>query len=369
MPLLLSIRCLVLLPLVLAADMGEPLRPDRTEATVGADGRLLRREEETGAEVTSKPWLDLLDHNTGKSIGEIHPDWKDKMMTNTALGDNAEAKNIQGLSKQKQAVEETLYTTEDASEEVKALKQLTETEEQKYVGDPSKSIENQVTAPEVMGAPGPPGPPGIVITATMGLPGAQGPQGLRGPPGSKGLPGPPGASAIGPKGYHGGVGPPGPPGPPGVPGPEGNPGPDGPLGQAAPETQSWNKLLSFYSDVVHNMEETVGKNNREINKDLGVMNQQVALFQARHRGIKEGTDSLQSYMNRAHADMTSAMRREESLDHRVKSMASRQPPRQDLNTVKHLLPLMQAQHGVRNDHHGSYAEVSQHAGLQVDETP
>ncbi|CAL1146249.1 unnamed protein product [Cladocopium goreaui] len=241
--------------------------------------------------------------------------------------------------------EDVLYSPDQVSAAIQAIKDLTQTAGEEHVGfipkDNLSSIiaQNKSIKPVV-------GPPGALVSSIYGEPGPMGARGPTGPAGPTGPQGPPGAAARGPPGELGPDGPHGPTGPHGNPGQRGIPGPEGPVGDPPAETKVWNNILDYYKEVLKNMSSTNGRRARAVNKDLSLMNQQAALFQARHNGIRSGAMGLHAYLLRSFSRVASSLSQAARLDESVSEMASHPTSRQGLRDAERLLPVVQAQHNV-----------------------
>ena len=116
--------------------------------------------------------------------------------------------------------EDVLYSPDQVSAAIQAIKDLTQTAGEEHVGfipkDNLSSIiaQNKSIKPVV-------GPPGALVSSIYGEPGPMGARGPTGPAGPTGPQGPPGAAARGPPGELGPDGPHGPTGPHGNPGQRG----------------------------------------------------------------------------------------------------------------------------------------------------
>mgnify|MGYP002803551435 CR=1 FL=1 len=241
--------------------------------------------------------------------------------------------------------EEILYSRDQKSASIQAIKDMTQTAGKEFVGIlPKVNLSTLLKSQNLIKTV--PGPPGALITSLFGEPGPIGPRGATGPIGPAGPEGPAGAAAIGPPGELGPDGPHGPLGPHGNPGPRGVAGPEGPVGGPPEETQVWNHILDYYKEVLKNMSATNGRRARAVNKDLSLMNQQAALFQARHNGIRGGAMHIHAYLLRSYARVASSLSQATRLDESVSEMVSHPTPRQGLRDAERLLPVVQAQHNM-----------------------
>ena len=116
--------------------------------------------------------------------------------------------------------EEILYSRDQKSASIQAIKDMTQTGGKEFVGIlPKVNLSALLKSQNLIKTV--PGPPGALITSLFGEPGPIGPRGATGPIGPAGPEGPAGAAAIGPPGELGPDGPHGPLGPHGNPGPRG----------------------------------------------------------------------------------------------------------------------------------------------------
>eukprot|EP00930_Biecheleria_cincta_P047113 TRINITY_DN3259_c0_g1_i2.p1 TRINITY_DN3259_c0_g1~~TRINITY_DN3259_c0_g1_i2.p1 ORF type:complete len:356 (+),score=59.47 TRINITY_DN3259_c0_g1_i2:180-1247(+) len=195
---------------------------------------------------------------------------------------------------------------------------------------------------EVVQLQGEKGEDGMLVTAIYGPPGPPGPEGpagMIGPPGPKGLPG---AAVVGPRGVTGPPGPQGPQGERGDVGPEGPSGPLGPPGPQPKETGQWKRLLDFYTKEYNKMEDASTKKISTFNKDVGVMNQQVALFKVRHTAVKTGMESLHKYMIKSYSQIEQSTANVKKVNEIATKLNRSSTPKEDLNTANNLVGVMVA---------------------------
>ncbi|CAK9025134.1 unnamed protein product [Durusdinium trenchii] len=239
-----------------------------------------------------------------------------------------------------------LYSKDDSSENTQAIKDLTQTVDDDFVGVLPNPKEELEAARQRLNIKPVPGPPGSIVTGLFGKPGPMGPRGARGPAGPQGPTGPPGAAARGPPGEVGPDGPHGPAGPHGNPGPRGVAGPDGPVGGPPPEAHVWNQIMDYYRGALDHMQIINGRRLRVVNNDLALMNGQAALFQARHNGIRNGALGLHAYLLRSYNRVAASLSQATRLDRDISEIAAQPTSTQGLHDAKRLLPVVQAQHTV-----------------------
>mmetsp|Transcript_7730 Transcript_7730/g.13725 ORF Transcript_7730/g.13725 Transcript_7730/m.13725 type:complete len:385 (+) Transcript_7730:87-1241(+) len=189
-------------------------------------------------------------------------------------------------------------------------------------------------------SPGPQGPPGAILTSNFGPPGPQGPPGRIGIPGPTGETGPRGADAIGYPGERGGQGVTGPRGAPGPPGVMGPPGPRGPAGDYAPSTGVWQKVMGYYETTLTEMGNKMHRKFQGLHRNVGVMNEQVAVFKARHRVLKDGAHHLHGYIMKSFDQVAASLHDAESVDGVANKLAKSRTPMTDVNDAQKLLGVM-----------------------------
>lgn len=189
------------------------------------------------------------------------------------------------------------------------------------------------------GAPGPRGMPGVIIVGQHGPPGPSGKTGAVGPLGSPGPPGRPGSSVIGLVGARGRRGPKGAQGPPGKQGPRGPDGPPGLPGDQPRLAEHWEQLLDDYEARLASMERAGGHDAQAVSTDLGLIYQQVALYQARSGALKNGTMDLKEFMQRNNDEIMSSLRIASKVNDVATQMGS-ETSMEDLHEAERLMPVM-----------------------------
>lgn len=128
-------------------------------------------------------------------------------------------------TKHPELAEEVLYSTDAVSDTVQAIKDLTQTASEEYVGYIPRSKQNfSSIVLQNKSIKTVPGEKGALISSLFGKAGRMGDRGARGPAGPQGPEGPAGAAAIGRPGEVGPDGPYGPAGPHGSTGERGDGG-------------------------------------------------------------------------------------------------------------------------------------------------
>ncbi|CAJ1382368.1 unnamed protein product [Effrenium voratum] len=248
-----------------------------------------------------------------------------------------------GTTTHRAIANEIFYSPNETSDaNIQAIMDMTITGGDEHEGWPWESEEAKLREAAKHLTTSAPGAAGVIISSLFGEPGDTGVRGDVGPRGFAGPPGPPGPAGRGPSGGEGPKGPHGPRGPHGPAGLQGFPGPEGPVGDAPVEVYTWKKILATYDNVLENMETTVGRKNRAVNKDLGLMHQQAALFHARHSGIRNGAMRLHGYLLNSFSKVAASLSQAARLDRTVETM-SKPTPRQALKDAEMLLPVVQAQ--------------------------
>eukprot|EP00440_Ansanella_granifera_P018938 gb/GFBE01020581.1/.p1 GENE.gb/GFBE01020581.1/~~gb/GFBE01020581.1/.p1 ORF type:complete len:537 (+),score=80.47 gb/GFBE01020581.1/:1-1611(+) len=198
------------------------------------------------------------------------------------------------------------------------------------------SVRHHMASPP--GPRGAPGSPGVVIAGMFGPPGPRGEQGPTGSPGPMGAKGSPGASIVGlqgPRGDKGAKGPKGPSGPPGVSGGRGG---IGPMGDPPKEAPAWSKVLNYYKTTMESMEQRGTSHLHDLNGKLGVMHQQVALFDARVQAVTNGSAQLHRTMLDHYNRMAHSASAARQVSGFVDQLQSKETPKEDLHFAQRLFP-------------------------------
>ncbi|CAK9057815.1 Collagen alpha-1(XVII) chain (180 kDa bullous pemphigoid antigen 2) (Bullous pemphigoid antigen 2) [Cleaved into: 120 kDa linear IgA disease antigen homolog] [Durusdinium trenchii] len=184
---------------------------------------------------------------------------------------------------------------------------------------------------------GPAGRPGLVVAGMYGPAGPEGMRGATGPAGPVGPTGPAGASVIGKPGSQGMPGPAGKMGKTGKTGAQGHAGVQGSPGRPPEDFYKWSKLLAYYTQVVSKMQEAAGKHVRGFNREVSMLQQQSAIYQARSFALNNGSVDLHRYMVENYKRMVKSASSAEEVDQYLARM-SMATPMDALHEAQRLYP-------------------------------
>lgn len=196
---------------------------------------------------------------------------------------------------------------------------------------------------KVVSIEGEKGEGGMLVSASFGPPGPQGAVGHVGLPGPAGPKGLPGAAVVGPRGEMGPPGPQGPQGERGGIGPDGPTGPRGPPGPQPSETAQWTRLLDFYQSEFSKMENDSSWKISAYNSDVGVMNQQMALFRVRHTAVNSGVHALHKYIEKSFSQIADSTNTVQKIDNIATKINTSGTSTEDLRTAQMMSGVYQAE--------------------------
>jgi len=218
---------------------------------------------------------------------------------------------------------------------------------------------------------GPAGRPALIVAGMYGPGGAVGPQGPEGPAGPQGPAGPAGASVVGPAGRQGTPGQRGKMGKTGKVGAKGHAGSPGEPGKPCEDFHKWSQLLDYYTKVVTKMEAAAGTYVRGVNREVSMLQQQSAIYQARTYALSNGSMDLHNYMVANYKRMVKSASSAKEVDEYLSRM-SMVTPLDALHDAQRLYPaflgtqrvalVMEAAQNKHQGHQGHQGRQGQFSG-------